>query len=181
MILHINAVEKHLLFLQNSVRKHLNNQQLYHIMLIVYWIWKSNPAFNRGSASLILVRVARSSGITMHCLVFDFIAIFTLHNAGFSLIESIYHQVSHQKTDLFGGKTPFPKQQPQGHWEWFFARTKMLQKSMEIPSIQLQSACLSRMSFVNWLCSLLPSSLPRFNSATVECVLRGYEFELFEG
>ena len=105
----------------------------------------------------------------MHCLVFNFIAIFTLHNTGFrysskqfTLPGSIYHKNSFPpKTHLPEGKNNFPTTTPTPS-HGFFVVAKINPSN--------PSACLSRMSFVNWLCSI-PSSLPRFNSSTVECVL----------
>ena len=169
-------------------------QQLYHIMLIVYWIWKSDPAFNRVPASLILVRNLVQPGSTLLqnyyaplCLwLHSYIhpsqrRFFTTQQSKFTPPESIYHQVSHQKTDLFEDKRRFQNNNPKAIGNAFWSNKKCCKNPSKSHRIQPQSACFSRMSFVNWLCSLLPSSLPRFNSATVECVLRGYEFELFEG
>ena len=97
-ILDINAVDyKHLLFLQNSVRKHAFATKN---CIISCWLFlKIRPCFPQSSGKLDFwtgisySRVARSSGITMHCLVFDFIAIFTLHNAVFhySTKASLHH------------------------------------------------------------------------------------------
>ena len=164
----------------------------------------------------------------MHCLVFDFIAIFTLHNAVFhySTKASLHHLKVITSTINFPTKkhtfwrknTSFQNNNPKAignfpfrskrqslqknHIQiiWMFpkivvppkwmvyngkpyflmddlGRTPPIFGNIHIDSQSAKSACLSRMSFVNWLCALSllePSSLPRFNSpATVEGVLRG--------
>ena len=118
------AVEKHLLFLQNSVRKALQATKNCIISCFFLFIGFEHPTLLSTEfrqawfwTGISYSRVARSSGITMHCLVFDFIAIFTLHNAVFHYSkrskftppESNYHQLSHQKTTPLGGKTTFSK------------------------------------------------------------------------
>ena len=203
-------------------------------MLTIYWIWTSDPAFNRVPASLIfgpefstaVVRTLLGNyyallGLWLHSYLHPSQRCFSLLNKSkFTPPESDYeyHQLSHKKHTFWRKNKSFQNNNPKAIGNFpFRSKRQSLQKNhiqiiwmfpkivvppkwmvyngkpyvlmddlgrkppifgnIHIDSQSAKSACLSRMSFVNWLCALSllePSSLPRFNSpATVEGVLRG--------